>query len=176
MIYELENFTEESQIYDNPNLCLNVAHDDIEGIIDMILTKKNIEFIDNVNIASADMLIEEVTTADGYELWTMRKESMIMSIDISNELYYEQSNIVDDVWEYITHNENVNIYSDIDKDDIFWDVDTILDYADELGLILQDDLEMIGEVDNPTYMEWVYVQDYEDREVELNKLKTECDD
>ena len=55
------------------------------------------------------------------------------------------------------------------------DEDEVYDLAESLGLIMRDDVSEFGDIDNPTYDEWVWVEQYNDREVELDSLLAELE-
>ena len=169
MVYENINITEE-ELSNNPDLCLNIVDGDfMDEIIDKILSHKSIEFVDDTS--QANMFLECPTSADGYELFTFTDSNY--RYDLYENVFISQDGVIEKVFDYIVENDSFNLYSEIDKEDIFCDEDTIWDLADELGIIMRDDVEMIGEVDNPTFDEWVFVFDYDRREEELDRLYEE---
>ena len=47
---------------------------------------------------------------------------------------------------------------DLDDSLLEDDEDLVYDLAESLGLIMRDDVAEFGEVDNPTYDEWIWVR------------------
>ena len=107
---------------------------------ELILKDRDIELVTDWNSyreRQFDYYVEELTTADGYSVYTISRKSGTIE-DISTELYYDEYGLQDGLEEIIKTESFVTIYVDYTDivDDIDWEV-----MAEELGYPIEDEDE-----------------------------------
>ncbi len=165
MNWEHLNITEE-EFENNTNLHINIVDLDSDELLKMCLDEKGIEITDDVS--KADYTLENPSTADGYDLFYFGDTNY--NYDFYENVYIDEDSVIQRVWDTIKEQDNFILYMDVYTDMLANDEDEVYDLAERLGLIMRDEVSEFGEVDNPTFDEWVWVKDYDEREVELDKL------
>lgn len=165
MNWEHLNITEE-EFENNTNLQINIVDLDSDELLQMCLDEKGIEITDD--ISKADYTLENPSSADGFDLFYFGDTNY--QYDFYENVFVNEDSAIQSVMEFIYEEDNFVLYMDLDKSLLSDDEDLVFDLAESLGLIMRDDVAEFGELDNPNYDEWVWVKDYNDREVELDLL------
>lgn len=165
MNWEHLNITEE-EFENNTNLHINIVDLDSEQLLEMCLDEKGIEITDNVS--KADYTLENPSSADGYDLFYFGDTNY--NYDFYENVFINEDSVIERVWDTIREEDNFILYMDLDKSLLTDDEDYVYDLAERLGLIMRDEVSEFGDVDNPTFDEWVWVADYELRDNELDLL------
>jgi hypothetical protein len=168
MNWEHLNITEE-EFENNTNLQINIVDLGDDELLQICLDEKGIEITDDVT--KADYTLENPSSADGFDLFYFGDTNY--QYDFYENVFINEDSALERVWDTIKEEDNFILYMDLDKDMLIGADDEIYDLAESLGLIMRDDVIEFGDVDNPTYDEWVWVKDYDEREVELDNLYTE---
>ena len=170
MIYENLNITQE-EFDNNPSLNINIVDLDAEQLFKMCLNEKGIEITDDVS--RADYTLENPSSADGFDLFYFGDTNY--QYDFYENVFVNEDSVIERVWDTIKEEDNFVLYMDLDISVLEDDEDEVYDLAESLGLIMRDDVSEFGDIDNPTYDEWVWVEQYNDREVELDSLLAELE-
>ena len=170
MNWEHLNITQE-EFENNTNLHINYIDLGVEDLLNICLANKGIEITDDVS--KADYTLENPSSADGFDLFYFGDTNY--QYDFYENVFVNEDSVIERVWDTIKEEDNFVLYMDLDSSLLEDDEDLVYDLAESLGLIMRDDVAEFGDIDNPTYDEWVWVDDYNDREVELDNLSAKED-
>ena len=170
MNWEHLNITEE-EFENNTNLQINIVDLGDDELLKMCLDEKGIEITDD--ISRADYTLENPSSADGFDLFYFGDTNY--QYDFYENVFINEDSVIERVWDTIREEDNFVLYMDLDSSLLEDYVDEIYELAESLGFIMRDDVSEFGDVDNPTYDEYVWVRDYEEREIELDNLSAKED-
>jgi len=109
-------------------------------LVRLLLEAKNITIIDG-HSNTADFTTEIQHTVDGYEVYVLKEDKYVNDIQIEDHVYYDVDNFKEALCNIVLENQHIEISTDVCIEDLYWDIDEVIEQLEEEGIITLDDVE-----------------------------------
>ncbi len=109
-------------------------------LVRLLLEAKNITIIDG-HSNTADFTTEIQHTVDGYELYVLKEDKYVNDVQIEDHVYYDEDNFKEALCNIVLENQHIEISTDVCVEDLYWDIDEVIEQLEDEGIIILDDEE-----------------------------------
>jgi len=109
-------------------------------LVRLLLDAKNITIIDG-HSNTADFTTEIQHTVDGYELYVLKEDKYVNDVQIEDHVYYDEDNFKEALCNIVLENQHIEISTDVCVEDLYWDIDEVIEQLEDEGIIILDDEE-----------------------------------
>jgi len=109
-------------------------------LVRLLLEAKNITIIDG-HSNTADFTTEIQHTVDGYEVYVLKEDKYVNDIQIEDHVYYDEDNFKEALCNIVLENQHIEISTDVCVEDLYWDIDEVIEQLEEECIITLDDVE-----------------------------------
>jgi len=113
-------------------------------LVRLLLDAKNITInkIDGLSdCRNADFATETQHTVDGYELYVLKEDKYVNDVQIEDHVYYDEDNFKEALCNIVLENQHIEISTDVCVEDLYWDIDEVIEQLEDEGIIILDDEE-----------------------------------
>lgn len=109
-------------------------------LVRLLLEAKNITIIDG-HSNTADFTTEIQHTVDGYEVYVLKEDKYVNDVQIEDHVYYDEDNFKEALCNIVLENQHIEISTDVCVEDLYWDIDEVIEQLEDEGIIILDDEE-----------------------------------